>query len=36
VIGFNQQLRAGLSAEDVETLRRLLLHLHENVEGTTS
>ena len=36
VIGFNQQLRAGLSAEDVETLRRLLLHLHENVGETTS
>jgi MarR family transcriptional regulator, transcriptional regulator for hemolysin len=36
VISFNQQLRAGLSAEDVETLRRLLLRLQENVGGTTS
>jgi MarR family transcriptional regulator for hemolysin len=36
VIGFNQQLRAGLGAEDVESLRRLLLHLQENVGGTTS
>ena len=36
VINFNQQLRAGLNAEDVESLRRLLLHLQENVGGTTS
>jgi MarR family transcriptional regulator, transcriptional regulator for hemolysin len=36
VISFNQQLRAGLSSEDVETLRRLLLRLQENVGGTTS
>jgi MarR family transcriptional regulator for hemolysin len=31
VIGFNQQLRAGLSNEDVETLRRLLGRLGDNV-----
>ena len=36
VIGFNQRLRAGLGAEDVATLQRLLLHLRENVGGTTS
>jgi MarR family transcriptional regulator for hemolysin len=36
VIGFNQQLRSGLSADDVETLRRLLLRLQENVGGTSS
>ncbi len=35
VIDFNQQLRAGLSAEDVETLRRLLFQLQENVRGTS-
>jgi MarR family transcriptional regulator for hemolysin len=31
VITFNQQLRTGLSADDLETLRRLLRQLHENV-----
>jgi len=33
VIGFNQQLRAGLSAEDVDTLRRLLDQLQANVSS---
>jgi len=32
VIGFNRQLRTGLSGEDVETLRRLLGQLQTNVE----
>ena len=32
VIGFNRQLRTGLSGEDVETLRRLLGQLQANVE----
>jgi MarR family transcriptional regulator for hemolysin len=31
VIAFNLELRAGLATEDVETLRRLLLQLQENV-----
>jgi MarR family transcriptional regulator for hemolysin len=31
VISFNQQLRGGLSAEDTETLRRLLGRLQQNV-----
>src|SRR5262245_45889298 len=31
VISFNQRLRAGLDARDVETLRRLLGRLKENV-----
>ena len=31
VISFNQQLRAGLSGEDEETLRRLLGQLQDNV-----
>jgi MarR family transcriptional regulator for hemolysin len=35
VIGFNQDLRAGLSGEDVETLRRLLRQLHDNVGERT-
>jgi hypothetical protein len=30
-IGFNERLRAGLGTEDVETLRRLLERLRENV-----
>jgi MarR family transcriptional regulator for hemolysin len=33
VISFNQQLRTGLTAEDVETLRRLLSRLQENAGG---
>jgi MarR family transcriptional regulator, transcriptional regulator for hemolysin len=33
VISFNQQLRTDLTAEDVETLRRLLFQLRENVGG---
>ena len=32
VIGFNRRLRAGLSADDTETLRRLLEQLQANVE----
>jgi MarR family transcriptional regulator for hemolysin len=36
VIGFNRQLRAGLTAEDVGTLRRLLSRLQENVAGGTT
>jgi MarR family transcriptional regulator for hemolysin len=36
VIGFNQQLRTGLSTDDVETLRRLLVQLQENVGKTTT
>lgn len=32
VIGFNRQLRTGLSGEDVETLRRLLGQLQANVD----
>ena len=31
VIAFNQQLRASLSSEDIETLRRVLGQLQENV-----
>jgi MarR family transcriptional regulator, transcriptional regulator for hemolysin len=31
VIAFNQQLRTGLSGDDVETLRRVLTQLQENV-----
>jgi MarR family transcriptional regulator, transcriptional regulator for hemolysin len=31
VIGFNQQLRTGLSSRDEETLRRLLRRLQDNV-----
>jgi MarR family transcriptional regulator for hemolysin len=31
VIAFNQQLRTGLSSEDIETLRRVLGQLQENV-----
>jgi MarR family transcriptional regulator, transcriptional regulator for hemolysin len=31
VIGFNQQLRTGLSGKDQETLRRLLRQLQDNV-----
>jgi MarR family transcriptional regulator for hemolysin len=34
VIAFNQQLRAGLSGDDVETLRRVLGRLRENVGGS--
>jgi DNA-binding MarR family transcriptional regulator len=33
VISFNQELRAGLSGEDVETLRSLLRQLQDNVGG---
>jgi MarR family transcriptional regulator for hemolysin len=36
VISFNQQLRTGLSAEDVETLRRLLRQLQENAREPSS
>ena len=36
VIGFNQRLRAGLSTEDVETLRRLLGRLKENVADSVA
>ena len=36
VIGFNQQLRAGLSGEDVEWLRRLLGQLQDNVGETNA
>jgi MarR family transcriptional regulator for hemolysin len=32
VISFNQQLRAGLSGEEVETLRSLLAQLQDNVD----
>jgi hypothetical protein len=32
VISFNQQLRAGVSGDDEETLRRLLRQLQDNVE----
>jgi len=35
VISFNQQLRAGLSDEDEETLRSLLRQLQGNVEGAS-
>ena len=35
VISFNQQLRAGLSGDDVETLRRLLGRLEANVAERT-
>ncbi len=35
VISFNQQLRAGLSDEDVETLRSLFRQLQENVGGAS-
>ena len=35
VISFNQQLRAGLSDEDVETLRSLLRQLRDNAEGAS-
>ena len=31
VIAFNQQLRTGLSSDDIETLRRVLGQLQENV-----
>jgi MarR family transcriptional regulator, transcriptional regulator for hemolysin len=31
VIAFNQQLRSGLRNDDIETLRRVLGRLHENV-----
>ena len=31
VIAFNQQLRTGLSSDDIETLRRVLSQLQENV-----
>jgi MarR family transcriptional regulator, transcriptional regulator for hemolysin len=31
VIAFNQQLRTGLSGDDIETLRRVLTQLQENV-----
>jgi MarR family transcriptional regulator for hemolysin len=31
VIAFNQRLRAGVSSDDVETLRRVLAQLQENV-----
>ena len=31
VIGFNQELRAGISGEDEETLRSLLRQLQDNV-----
>jgi DNA-binding MarR family transcriptional regulator len=34
VIAFNQQLRTGLSGDDVETLRRVLGRLRENVGGS--
>ena len=34
VISFNQQLRTGLSGEDVATLRRLLSQLQSNVGGS--
>jgi MarR family transcriptional regulator for hemolysin len=33
VIQFNQQLRSGLSSDDIETLRRLLNQLQDNVGG---
>jgi MarR family transcriptional regulator, transcriptional regulator for hemolysin len=33
VIQFNQQLRSGLSSDDIETLRRLLNRLQDNVGG---
>ena len=33
VIGFNERLRGNLTAADVETLRRLLGQLQDNVEG---
>jgi MarR family transcriptional regulator, transcriptional regulator for hemolysin len=36
VIAFNQQLRTGLSGDDVETLRRVLGRLRENVGGPTT
>ena len=36
VIAFNQQLRTGLSGDDVETLRRVLSRLRENVGGPTT
>jgi hypothetical protein len=31
VIAFNQQLRTGLSSDDIETLRRVLSQLQANV-----
>jgi hypothetical protein len=31
VIGFNQQLRTGMTTEDLATLRVLLLRLRDNV-----
>jgi DNA-binding MarR family transcriptional regulator len=31
VITFNQQLRTGLSSDEIETLRRVLTQLRENV-----
>jgi MarR family transcriptional regulator for hemolysin len=34
VIAFNQQLRTGLSGDDVETLRRVLGRLRDNVSGS--
>jgi MarR family transcriptional regulator for hemolysin len=34
VIAFNRQLRTGLSGDDVETLRRVLGRLRENVGGS--
>jgi MarR family transcriptional regulator for hemolysin len=34
VIAFNQQLRTGLTGDDVETLRRVLGRLRDNVSGS--
>jgi MarR family transcriptional regulator for hemolysin len=36
VIAFNQQLRTGLSGDELETLRRVLGRLRENVGGPTA
>jgi hypothetical protein len=33
VISFNQGLRTGLSSEDVETLRKLLVKLRDNASA---